>query len=451
MHGKRLGLFGREECTNEDWIARLRYCLLGSALSNRNLGVTALAESVILGIVSRIPDAHLVIFDNGTGGVSSQAIQTSNGECIVDLCGARPSKRLYLPDAYARIRFAARLGGLWNPAARYLLKADAILDISGGDSFTDLYGTPRFGYVNYLKLVALENRKHLILLPQTYGPFSTAKFRRVAEGIVRSSAMAWARDERSFETLRELLGDEFDPEHHKCGVDVAFSLKPRDPGAKLSPDIRNILETENNDRPIGVNISGLIYNDPTKAREHYGFVSDYRLLNHSMLIELAERTQCPIILIPHVLTPAGNYESDPGACDLVLEMLPENVRSRVLVIPPDFNASEMKWIISRCQWFCGMRMHSTIAGLSTGVPTSAIAYSLKTQGVFETCGLGESVVDPRVDDTMTCVEKLLDLFDRRSELKITLDQHLPQVLQQAEQQFDQLVEFVCQASKQRIT
>jgi len=97
-----------------------------------------------------------------------------------------------------------------------------------------------------------------------------------------------------------------------------------------------------------------------------------------------------------------------------------------------------------------MRMHSTIAGLSTGVPTSAIAYSLKTQGVFETCGLGESVVDPRVDDTMTCVEKLLDLFDRRSELKITLDQHLPQVLQQAEKQFDQLVEFGDQASKQRI-
>ena len=37
---------------------------------------------------------------------------------------------------------------------------------------------------------------------------------------------------------------------------------------------------------------------------------------------------------------------------------------------------------SRCRSFIGARTHSTIAALSTGVPTIAIAYSQKARGIF---------------------------------------------------------------------
>ena len=56
---------------------------------------------------------------------------------------------------------------------------------------------------------------------------------------------------------------------------------------------------------------------------------------------------------------------------------------------------ETKWLISQLDWFCGTRMHATIAALSSGVPVSAIAYSAKVQGVFETCGQGDAVADAR--------------------------------------------------------
>lgn len=345
------------------------------------------------------------------------------------------------------IRLAARLGGLGNPAARRILRADAVLDISGGDSFTDLYGPRRFSRVVLIMKIVLECGVPLILLPQTYGPFSSDRARRTATSIVCRSAMAWARDRRSYVTLRVLLGDAFDPDRHKCGVDVAFGLESQDPDAKLPRHIRSIMDIEDHERPIGINVSGLIYHDPARARERYGFVSDYRLLIRNLLVELVERSNGALLLIPHVLTPPGNYESDTEACRLARESLPANMRDRVQLVPPDFNAAEMKWIISRCQWFCGTRMHSTIAGLSTGVPTAAIAYSLKTQGVFETCGLGKAVVDPRVDDTMMCVEKLLALFDHRSELKMTLDRHLPAVLAQADMQMDEIVAF-CRRSNE---
>jgi polysaccharide pyruvyl transferase WcaK-like protein len=41
----------------------------------------------------------------------------------------------------------------------------------------------------------------------------------------------------------------------------------------------------------------------------------------------------------------------------------------------------MKWIIAQCSVFAGARTHSTIAALSSGVPTLSIGYSLKARGI----------------------------------------------------------------------
>jgi len=95
--------------------------------------------------------------------------------------------------------------------------ADAVLDISGGDSFTDLYGEKRFWDVARPKLVALALGGPLILLPQTYGPFRDERLRQIASRIVDRAKMAWARDEHSFRSLRELAGNHFDPARQLCG------------------------------------------------------------------------------------------------------------------------------------------------------------------------------------------------------------------------------------------
>ena len=55
-------------------------------------------------------------------------------------------------------------------------------------------------------------------------------------------------------------------------------------------------------------------------------------------------------------------------------------KSRYLV-SPEYNAAETKWIISRMALFAGARTHSTIAALSSGIPTLSFAYSIKAQGI----------------------------------------------------------------------
>lgn len=424
----------------------LRLVVAGAAPDTGNLGVSALCHATIAALAARLPDARLVVFDQ-RDGVGPATLQTANGLVAFERCGARHSRRLYRPEALRMIRLVARLGGLGNPAARRILRADAVLDISGGDSFTDLYGPRRFSRVVLIMKIVLECGVPLILLPQTYGPFSSDRARRIAASIVRRAAMAWARDYRSFCVLRELLGDVFDEDRHRCGVDVAFLLEARTPARPLPQPIRSWLALRRRSPVVGFNVSGLIFNDAVVAANRYGLRADYRQIVVGFLRQLLAKSDASVLLIPHVLTPPGHYESDCAACDTVLSALGPDNRSRVAVLPPIYDECEVKWVITQMDWFCGTRMHSTIAALSSGVPTAAIAYSVKTRGVFETCGQGRYVADPRMLDTKETVEHLWQAWLARDDARKSLIKNLPRVLEQAGRQMDEIVAF-CRKSNE---
>lgn len=418
-----------------------RICLAGCSLDTSNLGVSALAISVARHLSAACPGDGVTLLDHGRGVRLATLPLAGNEVLQLELCGAKRTRRLYLPESYTQIRFAARTFPPLNPAATRLKHASAICDISGGDSFTDLYGPWRYKAVTEAKRLAIAHRIPLILLPQTYGPFNDPALRDDAARLCRGAAQAWARDARSFGILKDLLGDAFDPQRHRLGVDVAFLLpKSEPPEAKLGPALARALE---DNRPlIGVNISGLIYNDPAAARDRYGFRADYRELATALVRWLLERDAGDVVLVPHVLAPPGVAESDPAANEAVARelsaALPPAVSGRLHVLPPVLDAGQTKWVVSRCSWFCGTRMHATIAGLSSGVSTATINYSDKARGVFEGCGMGEAVVDPRQLDTGDALQAIQQVYLRREELGRKLTEGLPPVLRTAEWQMDEI-------------
>jgi len=472
----------------------LRLCLCGASPDTGNLGVSALCYGVLGGIFGCYPDADFTVFDGGHG-LRPAETEFAGRSFRYWRCGATGTRRVWQRRSYWNIRGSSWLGGLGNPAVRRLLDADAVLDITGGDSFTDMYGPRRFRAGSAFKRFVLGLGKPLILLPQTYGPYRDPRHLEVAADIVRRAAMAWSRDERSFATLKELLGDAFDRDRHRSGVDVAFALEARAPRAPLPEPIATWLASRGTDfqsvtatalppreglgegvavptlprahvpapaEPpvptfprshlptpvlVGFNVSGLIWHDPDAMRNRYGFKADYRAVVLGSLRRLLLETDANILLIPHVLTPPGHYESDPAANDAVVAALCEDSDSRVraaaaerlAVVPPLYDhPSEAKWLIAHCDWFCGTRMHACIAGLSTGVPTAAIAYSVKTQGVFETCGVGDCVVDPRRFDTAAVVGGLVAVWSARGAAAATLRGHTAAVRAQASAPFQTL-------------
>lgn len=168
---------------------------------------------------------------------------------------------------------------------------------------------------------------------------------------------------------------------------------------------------------MGLNVSGLLWNGGVERARSLGLRVDYRALVLRLIERLLEQDPAGLLLVPHVLATPGNEESDQHAAHEVRSELPERLRARVQVAAPPYSASEAKALIGSCSWFAGSRMHATIAGLSTGVPTVGLAYSYKFRGVFESAGVGEAALDLRALETEEAVDRTVALWSRRSELQ----------------------------------
>ncbi len=419
-------------------------CLFGAAPDTGNQGVTALCYAAI-NELDRRGLGPVSVFDHGRGRRSARLVLPDRVVRFARI-GAVSGRRYYRPENLWHMRLASRAGGLWSAGARAVAAAGAVLDVSGGDSFAEIYGPRRLQTVVAPKLMALELGKPLLLLPQTYGPFHTGRARERARRIVRAATAAWARDAASFDELTSLLGDAFDPQRHRCGVDMAFALPATPPRRVPSPAVRRWLDQPHDGSPlVGFNVSGLLYNRPGDASRQFGLRTDYREAVVGILRELLARSGARVLLVPHVRVAGLESECDEAACEDLRRRLGA-YRDRVDVVRGAHDACELKWIIARADWFCGTRMHATIAGLSSGVPTTALAYSMKTQGVFETCSQGERVADLRRLDASELIARVFRDFSQRDAQRESLHRNLPGLRRRAEEQMDDIAQLLGRAS-----
>lgn len=387
-----------------------------------------------------MPSAEVTLFDFGRG-TRRASIPTSAADVTICQVGSFYSRRYYRFDNLAQMMFVARLGlGRMHPAVRRLTGLDVILDLSGGDSFSDIYGRRRFDGVVLPKLLALRLGIPLILLPQTYGPYGDARALAIATRVSRGATQLWARDPNSFDVAKGLLAETFDPARHLSGVDVAFGLTARRPADAAAADA---IERARESAPVlvGLNVSGLLYNEPGHDVERYGLLDGYRETIHGLLAKLLAMPGVTVLLVPHVVNPSGRGgDCDAHAAGLLLGSLAPCDRERVVALPPGLGAMELKWAIGQCDWFCGTRMHACIAAISQGVPATAIAYSDKTSGVFRTAGIEDAVVDPRRVRRDALIEQVVAGFSERRRTAVALAAALPQVRQSWDWQFAKIAE-----------
>lgn len=413
----------------------LRVGIFGAPLDTGNLGVSALGLATIEGLARFAPrGVECVLFDYGRGnrplecGVPAQVTRV----------GCFYSRRFYLRENLRTALAVARCGFVdIHPLLRTLRGLDSVLDVSGGDSFTNLYGDWRFRAVTAPKALALAMDLPLVLLPQTYGPFSTAETRRRARELLLGARRVWARDTHSLSVVRELLGPAFDADRHRDAVDVAFGLPARAPAEGVAS---SILKLRRDARLVlGLNVSGLLFHREQHAQGQYGLAAPYRTLVEAILRKLLEDPTASVLLIPHVVPPCGPEEDDVAACETLRAGLPADAAERVTLAPTLSDPREVKWMISHCDWFCGTRMHACIAALSQGVPTLGIAYSDKTAGVFETVSMGDQVADARQLSADRVIERVARSLAGRAEVARALADAMPRVRERWESQFRTLI------------
>lgn len=390
-------------------------CFFGTPGAELNLGVGALRDATVAAIHRAQADADVTVFDDGWG-IREQ--RTPAG--TIRLCGGRDSRRLHRPESFARMRLAISLGGLRNPGATRILGSSLVLDVSGGDSFGDLYGPKRFRTVAWPKQLALAAGRPLVLLPQTYGPFRDPAVRAEAGRLLRGATQVWARDATSKAVADELI----DSEATRLGVDVAFGLPTTPMTARAGDTWESWLSSS--EAPVaGININGLLVNQ-SDATERYGVSPNHQEEMTRVARAILSTSDWRIVVVPHVLG-ERSFDTDAATCRHVASLLrAEYGEERVFLADECRTAGETKSVISGCSWFSGARMHATIAAVSSGVPTGGVAYSNKMAPIFDM--LGQPVVDARTRSSAEIVDDLLTFWRDRDRARADLAEALPAVM-----------------------
>jgi len=415
----------------------MRICMLGASFDTGNMGVSALAESSIKVILNKWPAAEVVLL--GSGYIPGKYYLSVLGRQVcIDTLPIRFSKNIFLPYHFLKFVFYALLmkisPGLRlkrflagrNRYFRILFEADFIADITGGDSFSDIYGFKRFFWVFLSKWLIILSGKKLVLLPQTYGPFKRALTRRMARYVLKHADLVYSRDHAGVSYLRNVLNITANSGKIRFAPDLAFVLDSRKPDnfdAALPPKVK-----DGNAILVGLNVSGLLFNGGYTKDNMFGLKTDYQALIRKITDLFLDKEKVIIILIPHVFPPTGwEVESDPDACRKVYELTADACKERVVLTNGRYNHNEIKYIIGLCEFFIGSRMHACIAAISQNIPTVGLAYSKKFEGVFESIGLTDCLADARNCGEKQVLEKIESVFARKNQIRGQLECVIPQV------------------------
>lgn len=411
----------------------LQFWLLGATFETKNLGVSALAESSLKCFFTHWPDSEIILqayskeppyqFLVKDKKIEIQRVQFLSGiRCLV-----KPNS-IYKLIAYAFFYKMLPFQGFRNflkkinPCFQKIIETDVVIDITGGDSFSDLYGIRRLISTSLPKWLFVLCQKKFIFLPQTHGPFRSTLSKWIARYLLNHAVMIYSRDQLGVDRVKELLGHSAEKKVRFI-PDVAFVL---DPQVFESPLIERLKESKQTGHLlIGLNISGLLYKSKIETQQLFGLEGDYRELIHQIINLFMAYPNTAIVLVPHVFAEGNMNENDIPVCQSVYTEIIQQYPERVFLSGNDIDHKQVKYLIGHCDFFLGARMHACIAAISQCIPALAMAYSGKFIGVFESAGVGEFVVDLRTEDKDKILSHIRHTFEQRTDISEKLRLTIP--------------------------
>jgi polysaccharide pyruvyl transferase WcaK-like protein len=320
-------------------------------------------------------------------------------------------RNLWKPETWLyayRSRFdpAALKYQVYREMLPHLDDATAVLSV-GGDNYSLDYGVPKL--FTDLDDIVLEKKKPLAIWGASVGPFSTMPdYERYMGRHLRGVPGIFARESVTIDYLKSIGVTE----NVYPVADPAFLMDPVKPEG-----IEDVLPID--EEAIGLNLSPLMAKYVTG-----GDLKAWASKAASIIEGVAKTTEMPVYLIPHVTNPTSNdHEFMQRALSLITDR-----NGNITLVSPEYNAAETKWIISQMALFAGARTHSTIAALSSGVPTLSFAYSIKAQGINrDIFGHTNYCMEPTDLDAEGVADQVTSMLDKSAAIRNDLAGRLPGV------------------------
>lgn len=340
----------------------------------RNRGTEALALSNVQELARAFPGAQIVLTTRDVAGATASF---PNGEVVVvpDNAWSPPVDAPASAKAIARLKRWIRrdLLGRMQPQEAAFKGADLVV-VSGGDTFSSDYDVME-RYLRQLDQPAAAGVP-ILFLAHSIGPFKTeaekASFSAMAKNCVFT-----VRETISQAYLTETLG--VDPATVTLTADPAFLMEvPDETRARmlaaygLEPGTYATCATSRS-------ISGWT------GIGHEGHVAAWAAAARALMDEIGK-----VVLVPHVQMPEG-HQDDLALAREIHAALGHDPRC-VVMDQALHNAIEFKAVVGRALFNVAERTHCAIGGMSSGVPTLSIGYSIKAEGVLRLLVKNEDLV-----------------------------------------------------------
>lgn len=256
-----------------------------------------------------------------------------------------------------------------------LVNADLALSCPGG-----YLEDSNHGYIiNCISmLVACRLSKCVVLAPQTVGPIRSKLGRFIIRRVTERADRIFLRERESLKFLNEVLGEDSTLISRKVEVagDLAFWFT-RDSKEDIGTAQRNV-GIRQNEKIVGM----------TVVDWAFPHAANYQEAKQNYIQSLSA-------LIKHI-TASGLYQIvifNQVSSDLSLAKYLGELHPEVVVDTLERDSACYSKLIATCDVFVGTRFHSCILALLEGIPTVAIAYLPKTNGVMNDLGLSDHVID----------------------------------------------------------
>lgn len=290
---------------------------------------------------------------------------------------------------------------------RIYKEADIFIHI-GGDNFC--YGGEQlwFDELNFVRRLGAKT----IIWGASIGPFSKKDECKWAHEL-RKVDLITVRETKTLNYLNEIGVSS----NVKLIADPAFLLPVEEIGKN------QFKHKKNGEIVVGLGMSSLV---SKYSINHDKYIDSFFAFAQKIL----KNENIKIIIIPHVYD-AINKTEDLKTCQILYKKLNDN--TRIILCEENYNACQLKYIISSCDFFIGARTHSTIASISTKIPTISIAYSTKAYGLNQTLfGHTDYVVPIEDIDQAILFDKFNLLLKNRDQIIHQIESSLEKFREMAE-------------------
>jgi colanic acid/amylovoran biosynthesis protein len=319
---------------------------------------------------------------------------------------------------------AARL----HPAVRALYEADLTVDLAGV-SFVDGRGFPVLVYNLLMTGVAQLVGGPVVKVSQALGPFEEPLNRRAASFLLPRLAAVVARGSRTREHLAQLgLSNAHE------AADIAFLLP-------VAQDDEQVAE-----RLIdGLNLNGrYITLVPSEVVNAY---CEERGIDYvSLIVDACERLvteyQLRVVILAHSIRP-GAPASRMNDLPLV-EALGRRLSQHrdVHAVTEDLEPGALRAVIAGSDLCVTSRFHAMISALERSVPVLVVGWSHKYAEVLTDFELERWAMSYEELDADLLVSRVLELDNMKDDVRTTIMQHLPHVLNRSRRNLDIIAEVL---------